>query len=135
MGVLGMNHIARKLRSNPTDVEKLLWKHLRLRQLHGFKFRRQFLLGPYVVDFVCLEARLIIEVDGGQHLEQSGNDERRTEWLNKQGFKVLRFWNNQVLQETEAVKSVISEALCCLTAPPPSATAPGVALPPAFVQS
>ncbi|MEO5574516.1 MAG: endonuclease domain-containing protein [Gammaproteobacteria bacterium] len=115
-----MNHNARTLRSNPTDAEKLLWKHLRLRQLHGYKFRRQFPLGSYIVDFVCLEARLVIEVDGGQHIEQSMQDERRTEWLRQQGFTVLRFWNNQVLQETEAVKVVISEALCLLLAPHPS---------------
>ena len=119
MGALGVNRIARKLRSNLTDAEKLLWKHLRLRQLHGYKFRRQFPLGSYVVDFICLEARLVIEVDGGQHVERSVQDERRTEWLRQQGFTVLRFWNNQVLQETEAVKAVISEALCLLPLPPP----------------
>ena len=98
MGALGVNRIARKLRSNLTDAEKLLWKHLRLRQLHGYKFRRQFPLGSYVVDFICLEARLVIEVDGGQHVERSVQDERRTEWLRQQGFTVLRFWNNQVFR-------------------------------------
>src|SRR5439155_20949216 len=74
----GMNRgQARKLRNNPTDAEKVLWKHLRLRQVEGHKFRRQQPLGPYIVDFVCLDRKLIVEVDGGQHLEQSASDAKR----------------------------------------------------------
>ncbi len=111
---------ARALRKNPTESERALWKHLRLRQLGGWKFRRQHPLGPYIVDFVCLEKRLVIELDGGQHSEQTLYDTERTAWLETQGFQVLRFWNNQVLQETEVVKEVILEAL--RTSPPPSSS-------------
>ncbi len=88
---------ARRLRKHPTDAERLLWRHLRLRQLGGYKFRRQQPLGPYIVDFVCLAKRLIVEVDGGQHAEQAEEDAQRTAWLEAQGFRVLRFWNTEVL--------------------------------------
>ena len=84
---------AGELRNNPTEAERSLWQHLRLRQLGGHKFRRQQSLGPYIVDFVCLEKRLIIEVDGGQHSEQKAYDAERNTWLEVQGFHVLRFWN------------------------------------------
>ena len=102
---------ARKLRKHPTDAERLLWRHLRLRQLGGYKFRRQQPLGPYIIDFVCLEQRLCVEVDGGQHAEQAEGDAQRTAWLEAEGFRVLRFWNTEVLQETVAVKEVIRAAL------------------------
>jgi adenine-specific DNA-methyltransferase len=102
---------ARELRKNPTDAEKALWKHLRLRQLGGYKFRRQQPLGPYIVDFVCSEKRLIVELDGGQHAEQVAYDEARTAWLEAQGFRILRFWNNDVLKEIDAVKEVIAKEL------------------------
>jgi very-short-patch-repair endonuclease len=106
---------ARELRRNPTDAEKTLWKHLRLRQSGGHKFRRQQIIGKYIVDFVCLERRLIIEVDGGQHSEESAYDRERDKWLGEQGFHVLRFWDNQVLQETDAVREAIQQVL---TSPP-----------------
>ena len=116
----GMNTIkARELRKNPTESEQTLWKHLRLRQLGGYKFRRQQPLGPYFVDFVCLEKRLIVEVDGGQHSEQVAYDSERTARLEAQGFRILRFWNNEVLKEIEIVKEVIAEALACRITPPP----------------
>ena len=102
---------ARKLRKNPTDAEKVLWKHLRLRQVEGHKFRRQQPLGPYIVDFVCLDRKLIVEVDGGQHLEQSASEARRTASLEARGFRVLRFWNDQVLKDLESVKEVIWQVL------------------------
>ena len=102
---------ARELRSNPTDAERTLWKHLRLRQSNGHRFRRQAPIGPYIVDFVCFEKRLIVEVDGGHHSEQRAYDSQRTSWLESQGFRVLRFWNNQVLKEATAVVDVIAEAL------------------------
>ena len=102
---------ARKLRKNPTDAEKVLWKHLRLRQVEGHKFRRQQPLGPYIVDFVCLDRKLIVEVDGGQHLEQSASDAKRTAWLEGRGFRLLRYWNDQVLKEPEAVTEAIWNAL------------------------
>jgi len=102
---------ARELRKNPTEAEQALWKHLRMCQLEGHKFRRQQPLGRYIVDFVCLEKRLIVELDGGQHAEQVLSDTARTAWLETQGFRVLRFWNNEVLSEIESVKEAIREAL------------------------
>jgi len=102
---------ARELRNNPTDAERLLWSHLRLRQLGGHKFRRQQMLGDYIVDFVCLEKRLVIEVDGGQHIEQRFYDGRRDAWLKNQGFVVLRFWDHEVLRQVDNVKEAIWSAL------------------------
>jgi very-short-patch-repair endonuclease len=102
---------ARQLRNNPTDAERLLWQHLRLHQVGGFKFRRQQPLGPFIVDFACLEKRLVIEVDGGQHGERIAYEAERSEWLKAQGFVVLRFWNNEVVREIEAMKEVIWKAL------------------------
>jgi very-short-patch-repair endonuclease len=102
---------ARQLRKNLTDAERRLWKHLRSRQMGSHKFRRQQPIGSYIVDFVCFKKRLIVAVDGGQHSQQAVYDNARTEWLESQGFRVLRFWNNQVLEEIEAVESVIWAAL------------------------
>ena len=82
---------ARALRNNPTEVEKVLWRHLRMWQLDGYKFRRQQPIGNYIVDFVCLESRLIVELDGGQHMEQSDYDSDRDNWLRAQGFIVCDF--------------------------------------------
>ena len=108
----------RKLRRDSTDAERLLWKLLRNRRLGGFKFTRQKPFDPYVVDFYCCQGRLAIEVDGGQHAEpeQKVLDERRTEVLSKAGVRVLRFWNDQVLRETESVVNAIWVAL--QTGPP-----------------
>ena len=102
---------ARELRKNPTDAERLLWMYLRYRQINVHKFRRQRPIGQYVVDFVCLEKALVIELDGGQHSQQVVYDSQRSRWLEAQGFRVLRFWNNQVLEEIETVKAAILEAL------------------------
>jgi very-short-patch-repair endonuclease len=102
---------AKELRNNPTEAERILWQHLRLRQFSGYKFRRQQPLGNYIVDFVCLGKRLVVEVDGGQHTSQHSYDERRDAWLQQQGFRVLRFWNNEVLQNVEGVKGAIWQAL------------------------
>ena len=110
MGALNTNR-ARELRKNSTDTERALWKHLRLRQLGGYKFRRQQPIGQYIVDFVCLEKRLLIELDGGQHSELVDYDSARTAWLGAQGFRLLRFWNNQVLAEIDAVKALILRSL------------------------
>ncbi|HEU4345202.1 MAG TPA: DUF559 domain-containing protein, partial [Candidatus Binatia bacterium] len=92
---------ARELRNSPTDAERALWSQIRFWQLEGYKFRRQQPLGPYIVDFVCLEKRVVVEVDGGQHSNQV--DAERDGWLKDQGFIVLRFWNNEVLNEIDAV--------------------------------
>ena len=94
-----------------TDAEQALWKSLRLRQLDGYKFRRQQPIGNYIVDFVCLEKRIIIEVDGGQHAQQLSYDSNRSAWLEKEGYKILRFWNNEALNEIDAVLEVIIKSL------------------------
>lgn len=94
---------AKQLRSNLTDAEQRLWYHLRAHRFMGLKFRRQKPLGRYIVDFICVEQRLIIELDGGQHAEQTAYDTSRDEWLWIQGYTVLRFWNNEVMQELESV--------------------------------
>ena len=98
-----------------TEAEKRLWKHLRAHRLQGWPFRRQHPIPPYVVDFAAVEGRLIVEVDGGQHAG-SERDERRDEFLASQGWRVLRFWNNDVLANTEGVLSRIVEVL---KKPPP----------------
>jgi very-short-patch-repair endonuclease len=105
------NDRARDLRNNMTEAERALWNHLKRKQMAAHKFRRQCALGPYIVDFVCLEKMLVLEVDGGQHALQQANDAKRTEWLSNHGYKVLRFWNHQVLQETDAVLEVIRKEL------------------------
>ena len=94
---------SRDLRKNLTDAEQKLWQKLRNKQIHDHKFRRLFVLGNYIVDFICLDKRLIIEVDGGQHMDNVNYDLQRDEWLKSQNFKVLRFWNNQVLNEIDSV--------------------------------
>jgi very-short-patch-repair endonuclease len=101
---------ARELRREMTDAERRLWTHLRRHQLAGFRFRRQFPVGPYIVDFICLEAKLVIEMDGGQHLE-SASDAVRSGWLEGQGFRVLRFWNHEVLIHMDDVLTAILGAL------------------------
>lgn len=93
--------IAKTLRKRLTDSERLLWKYLRAKQIEGNKFRRQEPIGKYIVDFVCHEKRIIIEVDGGQHSIDKAIDKERDEWLIEQGYKVMRFWNNEVLENIE----------------------------------
>ncbi len=102
---------SRQLRKQSTDVERKLWRYLRNRNFNEFKFRRQQPLGSFIVDFVCFESSLIVELDGGQHSEQIKYDSERDKWLESQGFRVLRFWNNQVLGQMEAVRETIWEAL------------------------
>jgi very-short-patch-repair endonuclease len=101
---------ARRLRSNSTDAEQHLWHRLRSRQLAGFKFVRQGPIGSYVVDFVCREHRLIIELDGGQHATDP-RDRIRELWLRERGYTVIRFWNNDVLRNIEGVLETITNAL------------------------
>lgn len=101
---------ARQLRANSSDAEIRLWWHLRDRRLGGAKFRRQYPIGPYIVDFVCLDKRLVVELDGGQHSEQVEYDAVRTMFLEREGYRVLRFWNDEVLRETEAVLEVIAKS-------------------------
>ena len=98
---------ARALRTNSTDVENLLWRQLRRKQFAGLKFKRQQPIDNYIVDFVCFEKRVVIEVDGGQHASERDKDAQRGEYLIRNGFKVLRFWNNEVLQNMDGVLEVI----------------------------
>ena len=100
---------SRALRQNSTDAERKLWSVLRSRQLNGFKFRKQAEIDGYVVDFLCAEQRLIVEVDGGQHSPE--RDARRTAYLESQGFRLIRFWNTDVLQNLDGVWTMIEEAL------------------------
>lgn len=104
---------ARALRQASTTAEQLLWRHLRNRQLAGAKFRRQHPLGPYILDFVCLEQGLVIELDGGQHadLQAQAYDQQRSAWLQQQGLRVLRFWNHEVVQQTNEVLARVLQAL------------------------
>ena len=109
--------LARKLRKEQTDAEQLLWHLLRNRQFCGLKFRRQYPMAPYVLDFYCDEERLGIELDGGQHNEpdKKQTDKERTAFLEGKSIKILRFWNNEVLQETEAVLEQLYNSLHSLT--------------------
>ena len=102
---------ARRLRRDATDAERRLWYFLRNRQLDGHRFRRQVPLGPYIADFACIESRLVVELDGGQHVEAAAVDRLRTLRFERAGFRVLRFWNHDVLQRTAAVLEAIRHAL------------------------
>ena len=110
---------SRLLRSEMTDAERVLWRRLRQRQRQGVKFRRQHPVGGYIVDFVCLDARLIVEVDGGQHSARAEHDAYRTNVLELHGYVVLRFWNNEVLANLAGVVETIEAALAQRLAPPP----------------
>ena len=99
---------ARQLRRNATDVERMLWARLRRRQLDGHKFRRQAPIGPYTVDFVCLERSLVIELDGSQHADSDvGHDRVRDDYLERRGFQVLRFWNEDISRRLDDVMQMI----------------------------
>jgi very-short-patch-repair endonuclease len=102
--------IAKTLRKKSTDAENFLWKQLRRKQLEGLKFRRQQPIDNYVVDFVCFKKRIVIEVDGGQHSIERDKDSERDNYLVINGFKVLRFWNNEVLQNIEGVLEIIRKS-------------------------
>jgi len=101
--------LSRNLRKNQTDAENLIWRHLRGKQFEGLRFRRQHPLGRYIVDFVCLEKRLVLELDGGQHAIEKDRDNQRDHWLTAEGYQVLRFWNNDVLANLEGVMETIRE--------------------------
>ena len=102
---------ARQLRLHPTDAEDRVWSLLRNRQLNGHKFHRQYIIGFYIVDFVCREKNLVLELDGEHHKENIGYDEERTRFLNSQDYKVLRFWNYEVFNNIEGVINCIVNAL------------------------
>ena len=107
---------ARTLRQSHTDAEGLLWHYLRNKQLDGYKFRRQLPIGPYIVDFACLSRKLVIELDGGQHAEQHNHDKKREDYLRGKGYRILRFWNNEVFQNCMDVLEAVYQAL---VGPPP----------------
>ncbi|MCZ8093869.1 MAG: DUF559 domain-containing protein [Acidovorax sp.] len=109
---MDQRQFTKNLRQNMTDAKQLLWRHLRAHRMDGQKFRRQQPLGPYIVDFVHFAQRLIVEADGGQHAA-------RDAWLQSQGFRVLRFWNNDILLRTDAVLEAIWTALHAQSATPP----------------
>ena len=111
---------ARELRRTQTDAERKLWLHLRDRQLSGYKFRRQHPIGPYIADFACPDVHLVIELDGGHHTESIPYDEARTRWLVDHGWRVVRFWDNDALRETEAVLERILALLAEDPSPQPS---------------
>ena len=94
---------ARNLRNSATDAERRLWQHLRLKQMGGFKFRRQVPVAGFVADFMCCELKLIVELDGGQHLERYDYDRQRSSVLEEHGYRVLRYWNDDVLLRTSLV--------------------------------
>ena len=108
---MSLKEKAASLCKNMTIAEHAIWRQLRVRQIFGYKFRKQVPIGRYIADFICYEKRLIIEIDGGQHAEAVNYDERRTRWLEAQEFLVIRFWNNEVLQNMEGVLERIVSCL------------------------
>ncbi len=116
--------LARELRKNMTDAERRLWSRLRRRQFAECKFRKQAPIGTYIVDFVCFERKLIVELDGGQHVLRSLEDERRTAWLNSQGFRVLRYWNHDVFEDIDTMLEAIWSALHAADGEPPTLALP-----------
>jgi len=107
---------AKNLRTKSTETEKFLWKRLRAKQIEGLKFRRQHPIGGYIVDFVCLEKKVVIECDGGHHALQTERDHVRDQWLIEEGYKVFRFWDNEILRNIEGVLEMIQSA--CRGHPP-----------------
>ena len=119
LGRGGLGNRAHTLRTNQTDAEQRLWKLLRAKRLEGWKFRRQFPIGRYIVDFACPAARLIVEADGGQHSE-SAHDVVRDQWLAGEGWNVIRFWNTDILTNEEGVLSAVLASLPPLPNPSPT---------------
>jgi very-short-patch-repair endonuclease len=111
---------SRELRNNATPAERRLWQHIRNRQLSGTRFNRQVPIGPFICDFAARTRKVIIELDGGQHAERIVEDERRTRFLASRGYRVLRFWNNDVLENVEGVLTTIQAALNDRASPGPS---------------
>ncbi|MBJ6123110.1 endonuclease domain-containing protein [Sphingomonas mollis] len=111
---------ARELRLNATDAERRLWQAISARKVAGIRFNRQVPIGPFICDFVSRGARLVIEVDGGQHDWRADEDARRTRYLEAQGFRVIRFWNNDVLERLDGVVVTIERALVDRPSPDPS---------------
>ena len=115
------SELARKLRNNSTDAERALWQRLRARQLGNTRFNRQVCVGTFICDFVARTPKLIVELDGGQHAVAGSEDERRTRFLESQGYHVLRFWNHDVIGNLDGVVEAIKLALSALPQPLPQA--------------
>jgi len=109
-GVSLLNN-AKQLRSTMTEVEKKIWYQLRAKRFAGYKFRRQVPMGKYIPDFICYQPKLIVELDGGQHALQQDYDKVRDAFFVSEGFRVLRFWNNEVMENMDGVLTVILNAL------------------------
>ena len=109
---------SRELRLNPTDAEQKMWSRLQARQVAGTRFNRQFPVGPFICDFVSRAAKLVVEIDGGQHAQQEEEDAQRSEYLKARGYRVVRFWNNDVLGNVDGVVETIEQIL--MTCPPPA---------------
>ncbi len=107
---------AKTMRSHPTDAEQRLWYHLRAKRFMGLKFKRQKPVGPFIADFVCMEYKLIVEADGGQH--ETARDAARDAWFEENGYTVLHFWNHEVLQQTETVLEKIRQIVDALSPGP-----------------
>ena len=120
-----LTHVAKRLRHEMTDAERVLWREVRAHRFAGLKFKRQEPLGLYVVDLVCYEAKLIIELDGGHHADQQEADAERTRWLESRGFRVIRFWNNDVLTNIAGVMQELEGELNPLR-PSPSPLSPAL---------
>jgi very-short-patch-repair endonuclease len=105
------NEFARRLRKGMTDAERFVWARIRHRQILGLKFRRQDPVGPYIADFVCHEIKLVLELDGGQHANQIEADAARTRWFEAEGYRVVRFWNNEIFEDWDAVAQRLCESL------------------------
>jgi very-short-patch-repair endonuclease len=116
---------SRELRNNATPAERKLWQHIRNRQLSGLRFNRQVPIGPFICDFAARTAKVIVELDGGQHAVRTFEDERRTRFLESRGYRVLRFWNNDVLENVEGVLATIQKALENRPSPSPSRSREG----------
>ena len=117
-GVKITKQLSKNLRQNQTKAEARMWRHLKNRTLAGFKFRRQCPIGSYIVDFICFEKMIVIEIDGGQHAMRIQKDAQRTKYLEARGFRVIRFWNNEVLADTESVLNTILTVLLSSSSSP-----------------
>ena len=111
----GARERARTLRQNMTEAERRVWQILRSHQIEGYKFRRQVPIGRYIADFVCHEARLIVEIDGGQHDRSSPREAERSGFLQSEGYRILRFWNDEVLANLDGVHETIAAELGRIT--------------------
>ncbi|MEG3084655.1 DUF559 domain-containing protein [Sphingomonas sp. PB2P12] len=108
---------ARGLRRNATEAEDRLWYQLRSRRLKNFKFRRQVWIGPFIADFLCMDAMLVVEVDGSQHIDEAAYDNSRTVFLATKGYRVIRVWNNDVMQRMDGVLAAILDGLTRVPSP------------------